>query len=218
MAKKTTFEKKVIPVSQLQENTGQIEGLPKNPRFIKDERYHKLRASIIEDPEMLELRELIVTPCNGKYVILGGNMRYRVMLELEHKQAPCKVVPEDAPLKKKQAYVIKDNVSFGDMDWDNLEYDEWGGVDQLEDWGMEVWRKPEDDAFDLDDEQEDEDSSGSDTGPKITDDGYSAFELIMLHENKVQLVTTLNRIKEENSFEKTETALMHLISIYDAQN
>jgi hypothetical protein len=70
-----------IKITNLHTNTGQIPGVPANPRFIKDEPYEKLKKSIQDDPEMLDLRELIVYPYPGKkghYVIIGGNMRYRI--------------------------------------------------------------------------------------------------------------------------------------------
>lgn len=63
----------LIKLSKLIENRGQIEGLPANPRIIKDEKYAKLKKSIEEDPEMLELRELLVYPFNKKYIVIGGN-------------------------------------------------------------------------------------------------------------------------------------------------
>lgn len=122
-----------IKLKELQINTGQIEGLPKNPRFIKDERFNKLVKSIQDDPEMLELRELIVFPFNDKFVVIGGNMRLRAIRQLKHQSAPCKVLPEDTPIKKLQAYLIKDNVSFGEYeycelanDWDEELLGEWG--------------------------------------------------------------------------------------------
>ena len=75
-----------IKTSLLKSNTGQIEGLPKNPRFIKDEKYALLLNSIKEDPEMLELREVIVYPFEDKFVIIGGNMRLRCLQELNYKE------------------------------------------------------------------------------------------------------------------------------------
>jgi len=64
-----------IDIKKVKPNEGQIKGLPKNPRVIKDEKYNKLLKSIKEDPEMLELRELIVYPVDDVYVTVCGNMR-----------------------------------------------------------------------------------------------------------------------------------------------
>ena len=124
-----------IPLKQLHPNTGQIVGLPKNPRFIRDDRFKKLVKSIEDDPEMLELRELIVIHRAGIYIIIGGNMRYRALKDLGYKEAPCKVLKEDTPVEKLRAYVIKDNVGYGQDDYDDLAND-WD-MEELEDWGVE---------------------------------------------------------------------------------
>lgn len=125
-----------IPINDIEVNTGQIEGLPKNPRFIKDDKFKKLVKSIEENPEMLELRELLVYPFNGKYVIIGGNMRYRAMKELGYKEVPCKVIPETATVEQLKAYTIKDNNGFGEWDFDLLA-NEWD-FSELEDWGVDL--------------------------------------------------------------------------------
>ena len=70
-----------IKLSDIEINRGQIPGLPANPRFIIDEKFEKLKQSIQENPDMLPLRELLVYRHGAKYVIIGGNMRYRAMKE-----------------------------------------------------------------------------------------------------------------------------------------
>jgi len=125
-----------IPITKLTLNTGQIEGLPKNPRFIRDERFAKLVKSIQDDPEMLALRELLVYPTGKEYVVIGGNMRLRAMKELGHTEAPCKVLDKATPVEKLRAYTIKDNIGFGDHDWDGLA-NEWD-AGQLSDWGLDL--------------------------------------------------------------------------------
>jgi len=127
---------KVLPLTKLENNTGQIEGVPKNPRFIKDYRYHKLKQSIVEDPEMLDLRELLVFPMKEKFVVIAGNQRLAVCRELKFKETLCKILPADTPIEKLKRYIIKDNVSFGESDYELLanEWDE----DQLSDWGLEI--------------------------------------------------------------------------------
>ena len=67
----------LLPLSKLTTNTGQIEGLPKNPRFIRNEKFEALKKSLQDDPEMMKMREVIVFPFAGRFVIIGGNMRYR---------------------------------------------------------------------------------------------------------------------------------------------
>ena len=109
-----------LKLSAIEPNKGQIEGLPKNPRFIKDEKFKKLVKSIEEHPDMMAMRELLVYPLdNGKHIIIGGNMRYRAMKELGIKEAPCKVIPQDTTIEQLQAYTLKDNSGYGE--WEELE-------------------------------------------------------------------------------------------------
>lgn len=124
-----------VALSKLHLNTGQIPGVPKNPRYIKDERFEALKKSIQDDPEMLELREIIAYDNNGELVIVGGNMRYRAMKELGFKDAPVKVLPQETAAEKIRAFIVKDNVAFGSNDWDILG-NEWE-VDELMDFGLE---------------------------------------------------------------------------------
>lgn len=131
-----TYEIKNIKVTDLEINKGQIFGLPKNPRFIRDERYNALKHSIEEAPEMLGLRELLVYPYEGKNIVIGGNMRLRACLDLGYAEIPCKVLPEETPVAKLREYVIKDNESFGQNDWDILA-NEWDAA-QLTSWGVDL--------------------------------------------------------------------------------
>ena len=130
------METKTIKIKDLATNDGQIEGLPKNPRQIRDHRYEKLKKSIEDAPEMLQLRELLVYPHGGKFVIVGGNMRYRACKELGYKELPCKVLDAETPIEKLRQYAIKDNENFGEYDWDVVA-NEWDTA-ELEDWGVEL--------------------------------------------------------------------------------
>lgn len=129
-------ESKMIAIKDLSTNDGQIEGLPKNPRQIRDHRYEKLKKSIEDAPEMLQLRELLVYPHGGKFVIIGGNMRYRACKELGYKELPCKVLDAETPVEKLRQYAIKDNENFGEYDWDVVA-NEWDTA-EMEDWGVEL--------------------------------------------------------------------------------
>lgn len=129
------MQAKTIKLSELHLNTGQIKDVPKNPRFIKDERYEALKKSIEDDPEMLQLRELVAYDNNGELVVILGNMRYRAMKELGYKDAPVKVLPAETDAKKLRAYIQKDNIAFGQNDWDLLG-NEWD-VEELQDFGLE---------------------------------------------------------------------------------
>lgn len=125
-----------IDIKRLEVNKGQIEGLPKNPRFIRDERYKALVKSIEDAPEMLKLRELLVVEHGSKFVVIGGNMRLRACKELGMETVPCKVLPADTPVAKLREYAIKDNNGFGQDDWDILA-NEWD-AEELQEWGMEL--------------------------------------------------------------------------------
>ena len=126
----------MLKLSKLEANRGQIEGLPKNPRIIKDEKFKKLVKSIEENPEMTSLREILVYPHNGKYVAIGGNMRLKAMKELGYKEAPCKIIPEETTLEQLKAYTIKDNSGFGEWDFDMLTAD-WD-LQLLEDCAIDL--------------------------------------------------------------------------------
>ena len=130
------MEIKTIKIKDLATNDGQIDGLPKNPRQIRDHRYEKLKKSIDDAPEMLQLRELLVCPHGGKFVIIGGNMRYRACKELGYKELPCKVLDAETPVEKLRQYAIKDNENFGEYDWDVVA-NEWD-TSELENWGVEL--------------------------------------------------------------------------------
>jgi hypothetical protein len=127
-----------IPTTKLVLNTGQIDGLPQNPRFIRDERFNKLVKSIQDAPEMLDYRTLLVYPFGGKYVVVAGNMRLRACKQIGYKELPCYVLPEETTAAKLREYAIKDNVSFGSDDFDLLA-NEWNDV-ELADWGVEFPR------------------------------------------------------------------------------
>ena len=125
-----------IELSKLETNKGQIEGLPKNPRHIKSEKYEKLKKSIQDNPEMLGMREVLVYPHGSKFVIIGGNMRFQACKELQFVTVPCKVLDKDTTAEQLRAITIKDNVGFGEHDWELLA-NEWDSI-ELEEWGLEV--------------------------------------------------------------------------------
>ena len=66
-----------LPIAQLEENKGQIDGLPATPRNIQPDKLAKLKRSILDNPEMLQLRGILVYPHGDKYIVIGGNMRLR---------------------------------------------------------------------------------------------------------------------------------------------
>lgn len=147
MAKTTLVQSVMLPLSKIEANRGQIVGLPKNPRVIRDAKFQILKKSIEEDPEMTALREILVVEYGDKYVIIGGNMRFRAMQDLGIKEAPCKVIPADTDVEKLKAYTIKDNAGFGEWDWDDLA-NEWS-EEPLSDWGVDVWETQDEEKNDV---------------------------------------------------------------------
>lgn len=146
-----------IKLYQLRNNAGQIEGLPGNPRLIKDDRFKKLVKSLQDDPEMLSLRELIVFPHNDTFVVIGGNMRLKALRELGYTEAPCKVLPVDTHIEKLKAIALKDNSSFGDYDYEALA-NEWD-AQLLADCGIEVWQMPDEIEKELEEEEQKKDNA-----------------------------------------------------------
>jgi hypothetical protein len=114
----------------------EVKANPKNPRVIKDDKFKKLVKSIQEFPDMLNKRPLVVfTDADGKYVVLGGNMRLKACNELGMKEIPITVADEWTE-EQKNEFLIKDNVGFGEWDWDDLA-NEWD-KDDLEEWGVDL--------------------------------------------------------------------------------
>ena len=104
---------------------------PNNPRLIKDDKFAKLVTSIQEFPEMLNIRPIVV---NKDMVILGGNMRFKACKEAGLKEIP--IIVADLTEEQEREFIIKDNVSGGEWDW-NLLANEWD-VDQLTGWGLDI--------------------------------------------------------------------------------
>ena len=110
---------------------------PSNPRTISKEKFDKLVNSIREFPKMLELRPLVV---DEDFVVLGGNMRLQALKELGITQVPY-IQEKDLTKEQKDQFIIKDNLSFGQWNWDMLG-NEWDNIN-LNEWGLDVWRADE---------------------------------------------------------------------------
>jgi ParB-like chromosome segregation protein Spo0J len=118
------MEAKAVPIGEVKPN-------PDNPRFIRDEKFKKLVQSLRDFPEMAKARELIV---NKDMIVLGGNMRLKAMQEAGWEMVPVKVV--DWNEEKQREFVVKDNASYGEWDYDAL-----GNMyepAELEAWGVDL--------------------------------------------------------------------------------
>jgi hypothetical protein len=132
---------KNVPISKVKANKG-------NPRFIRDEKFTKLVKSLREFPDMAKLRPLIV---NAEMVVLGGNMRLKAMQELKWETVPV-IVADNLTPEQEAEFIIKDNVGFGEWDWEMLA-NQWD-ADLLTDWGLDIphfdGELPEDNGEDID--------------------------------------------------------------------
>lgn len=145
------METQQIKINQIDQNKGQIAGLPANPRQWTRDDVERLAKSIEETPELLEARPLIAMPHDGKYIVLGGNLRLAALKRLGRKEAPVYVLPEDTPIDKQKEIVVKDNGAFGAWDFDMLA-NEWDDLPLL-DWGVPAWEtkvSPDDYGTDFD--------------------------------------------------------------------
>jgi hypothetical protein len=129
------------------EKISKVKPNPNNPRIIKDDKFEKLVRSIKEFPKMLEIRPIVV---NDDMIVLGGNMRLKACKEAGLKEVPI-IKASDLTEEEQKQFIIKDNVSGGEWDWELLS-NEWDN-EELEEWGLDVWQNaPDVDYSILDDE------------------------------------------------------------------
>lgn len=194
-------EEATIPIEQLEGNEGQLEGVPANPRRCADIR--KLCQSLRENPEMLQLRELLVVEKErGKYVVVAGNQRLRALRETGADTAPCKVIRE-ATQRELRYITLADNSDFGEFDPELL---------------AEQWSKEEITAYGIPDdiidkiftlEDADEEGFTLPDGDK-RDENTVTFYLSASQEERVK--SALNRLSKNK-----ETALMQIVSLWEEQ-
>jgi ParB-like chromosome segregation protein Spo0J len=135
-----------VPTSKLKAN-------PSNPRILRDEKFRKLKASIESFPDMLNKRPIVaVTDTDGKYMVLGGNMRLRACQDLKLKEVPI-ILADEWTEEQRREFIIKDNVGYGEWDWDQLA-NEWKAED-LDAWGLDVPK-----SFDAEPEENDDYTPG----------------------------------------------------------
>jgi ParB-like chromosome segregation protein Spo0J len=110
----------------------EIKPNPENPRIIKDHKFKQLVESIKSFPQMLELRPIVIDENN---VVLGGNMRLKACIEAGLTDVPVVQAKDLTDLQKKE-FIVKDNVGYGEWDWDDLanNWDE----QLLTEWGLDI--------------------------------------------------------------------------------
>jgi len=124
MEKSKEVNTEICKISELKKN-------PNNPRVLKDDKFKKLVKSIKEFPEMMHIRPIVV---NSDMIVLGGNMRLAACKEVGLKEVPI-IKAKNLTEEQQREFIIKDNVGFGEWDWDFLA-NEWD-AEQLEDWGLD---------------------------------------------------------------------------------
>ena len=154
-----------------------VKSNPDNPRLIKDNKFQKLVTSLKEFPEMAAVRPIVV---NTDMVVLGGNMRLKAMKEAGWKDVPIEIV--DWSEDKQREFIVKDNVGFGEWNWDDLA-NEWNAED-LESWGLDVWQP---DDFSDKNKEIDIDELGDDMVIKLT---YSEDEYNQVKEALSKIAAT----------------------------
>lgn len=140
------IHKETIPLSRIQRNTGQIAGLPKNPRKASASQIDRLAKSLAEDSELLEARPLLVYPLpDGTFVAVGGNMRLEAAARLGWSEIPCAIIDASTPVEVIRRYLLKDNAAFGEWDYELLAQEWDAGL--LFDCGVDI---PETDVGEFD--------------------------------------------------------------------
>jgi len=161
---------------------------PNNPRLIKDDKFKKLVQSIKDFPEMLNIRPIVV---NQDMVILGGNMRYKACKEAGLKEIP--IIIADLSEDKQREFLIKDNTSGGEWDWEVLA-NEWD-AEQLDAWGLDLV------GFDANAEDFGEDFSLAD-GDKAP---FQQMTFTLADEQAEQIKNAIADIKATEEYKYCET-------------
>jgi DNA modification methylase len=150
----------LIKISEIKPN-------PNNPRTIKDDKFAKLVKSIKDFPEMLNLRPIVV---NDYMIVLGGNMRLKACKEAGLKEVPI-IKASNLTEQQQKEFIIKDNVGFGEWDWDSLA-NEWEAY-ELTEWGLDV---PEFNTEVLEAEEDDFDTTPPEIPITVLGDLYEIGE------------------------------------------
>ena len=162
---------------------------PNNPRLIKDDKFKKLVQSIVDFPQMLEIRPIVV---NSDMIILGGNMRYKACKEAGIKEIPV-IIADSLTEEQQKEFLIKDNVSGGEWDWEVLA-NEWDS-EQLESWGLDLV------GFDLD-----SDDLGTDfTLPDGDKAPFQQMTFTLADEQAEQIKNAIADIKATEEYKYAET-------------
>tara|TARA_R100000951_G_scaffold116436_2_gene128257 strand:+ start:86 stop:817 length:732 start_codon:yes stop_codon:yes gene_type:complete len=184
-----------------------VKGNPSNPRVIKNDKFLKLVKSIQEFPEMLKLRPIVV---DEDMIVLGGNMRLKASKAAGLTDVWVEVAKGLSEEKKKE-FIVKDNVGFGEWEWDMLA-NEWDSV-ELAEWGLDVWENTDDVK------EEEEMLSKNIKAPSYEPKNVKPNEAELYNENKtkelIQKIGLANITEDEKDF-LIKAAYRH--TVYNYQN
>jgi hypothetical protein len=174
----------------------EVKSNPNNPRVIKDEKFKSLVKSIQDFPEMAEIRPIVV---NADMIILGGNMRFKAMKEAGWKEVPVIVADHLTPEQERE-FIIKDNTSGGDWDWEMLAM-EWD-ADKLEEWGLDLPKFAE--GHDANNMNEDDLDLGEEFDPIGESKGQQ--RIVFIFKSQLDAESWINRHPEKNILVKRAMA------------
>lgn len=125
-----------VDIALIDNNTGQIPGVKKNPREMTEMEFKKLKQSLTKRPEYTAVSELRLFPFQGRFITIGGNMRLQAMKDLGWTKAIGKILPADTPADKLNEWILLDNANYGKWDFDDLA-NEWE-MDFLAEFNIEI--------------------------------------------------------------------------------
>ena len=166
----------------------EVKSNPNNPRIIKDDKFTKLVKSIKEFPKMLEIRPIVV---NADMIVLGGNMRLKACKEAGLKEVPV-IFANDLTEEEQKQFIIKDNVGFGEWDWEMIA-NEWDAA-EIQEWGFDI------PGFDnVDDLGEDFSLPEGDKSP------FQQMTFTLADEQAEQIQNAIADIKQTQEYKYAET-------------
>ena len=178
-------------------NISNLKANPKNPRIIKDDKFKKLVKSLQDFPEMMAKRPMVCVTdtADGKLFPLGGNMRLKALQELKYKEIPDTwvMMADEWTEEKRHEFVIKDNIGFGDWDWEELA-NGWD-ADTLGEWGLDL------PGFDIDSDDLGDEFSLPD-GDKAP---FQQMTFTLADEQAEQIKNAIADIKKTDEYKYAET-------------
>lgn len=167
-----------------------LKPLENNPRYIKEEDFERLCASVQNNPELFEAQPIILSDRTGELVIIAGNQRYRAAKEVGMKEVPTVLITGLTEQKEKEI-IIRTNVTNGKWDYDRLATDDWN-VDDLDDWGVDV------SFFSPEEDKEDDDGDNNKAPEKdLSNEVNTSFEVIVECDSEEKQQEIFNNLTEE---------------------